>query len=399
MKRTEEAGAFDASGWITCELAEVPGVEFVSYGVVRPGKHDPGGVPMIRARDIADGVVATSELARINPDVHRQNRRTSLRVDDLLVVLVGRIGDTAVAGPDHSDWNVARSVAVIRFTLAGLAHGIDIWVRWWLGTPRARDLLRVGSAGAEHATLPLADLKQLPVPLPPHHLRERILHTIDLAQRKMTLNTKIAGRATELADAYFSRFAQGHVRDNSHWPRAAAADVAQVIGGAPQAGALDGGLALAWASPREVLNSRTVHLDRTAGITWAPRETACAPGTLLVAPRPGEVRTVVAAIPVVPGRGMLAIRTGSEADQMWMLHELRARSEELVATAQGEQARAMSRRAFSKFHLSWPPEEARERFARIAAPLHARALAALRENHALQELVVSEMTERPTVKR
>ncbi|WP_328788356.1 hypothetical protein [Streptomyces sp. NBC_00273] len=399
MKRTREAGAFDAPGWITCELADVPGVESVSYGVVRPGRHDPGGVPMIRAGDIADGAVDTSELARIAPDVHRQNRRTSLRADDLLVVLVGRIGDTAVAGPDNHDWNVARSVAVIRFTVAGLTHGIDMWIRWWLGTPRARDLLRVGSAGAEHATLPLADLKQLPLSVPPQHLRERILLTIDLAQRKTALNTKIAGRATELADAYFGRFAQGHARSGMHRPGVTVADVGQVIGGAPQAGRLDGDRALAWASPREVLNNRTVHLDRTAGITWAPCDMACPPGTLLIAPRPGEVRTVAAAMPIVPGRGMLAIRTGSEVDRMWLLHELRARSEELVATAQGEQARAMSRKAFSKFPLSWPPEEVRERFAGIAAPLHARALAALRENRALQELVVFEMTGDPTAKR
>ncbi|MFI8419466.1 hypothetical protein [Streptomyces sp. NPDC085479] len=399
MKRTRVDGGFDEPEWITCELAEVPGVESVSYGVVRPGRRAPEGVPMIRAGDIADGAVGTSDLARISPDVHRQNRRTSLRVDDLLVVLVGRIGDTAVAGPDNNDWNVARSVAVIRFTLAGLTHGIDIWIRWWLGTPRARDLLRVGSAGAEHATLPLSDLKQLPVSLPPRHLRERILQTMDLAQRKMALNAKIVDRATELADAYFGRFAQGHARGDVHRTGVTVADVGQVIGGAPQAGALDGGRAIAWASPRDVLNNRTVHLDRTAGVTWASHDVACAPGTLMVAPRPGEVRTVAAAMPVVPGRGMLAICTGNEADRMWLLHELRARSKELVATAQGEQARAMSRKAFSKFPLSWPPEEVRERFAGIAAPLHSRSLEALRETRALQELVVFEMTQHASVER
>ncbi|MFD7393526.1 hypothetical protein ACFV60_00610 [Streptomyces virginiae] len=354
---------------------------------------------MIRARDIADGAVGTMDLARITANVHRRNRRTSLRADDLLVVLIGRIGETAVAGPEHHDWNVARSVAVVRFTLAGLNHGIHIWIRWWLGTPSARDLLRVGSAGAEHATLPLADLKQLPVSVPPRHLRERILHTMDLAQRKAALNMKIADRATELADAHFGRFAKGHTRGDVHRSATTVADVGQVIVGSPQAGALDGGQALAWASPREVLNNRTVHLDRTAGITWARGDAACAPGTLLVAPRPGEVRTVAVTLPVVPGRGMLAVRTGSEADRMWLLHELRARSEELVVTAQGEQARAMSRKAFSKFPLSWPPEDVRERFARVAAPLHGRALAALRENRVLQELVVSEMTEQPTNKR
>ncbi|MER5782828.1 hypothetical protein ABT104_14065 [Streptomyces mobaraensis] len=395
MNRTEDTGKSE-SGWITAELSELPGVESVSYGVVRPGRHDPLGVPMVRAGDIIEGAVNDSDLARIAQSVDRQNRRTALRPEDLLVVLVGRIGDTAVAEPQHQGWNVARSVAIIRFTPDGLADGTSTWIRWWLGTSQARDRLRARSAGAEHATLPLADLKQLPVSLPPCHLRDRVVHTMKLAERKTALNTRIAARAIELADAYFSRFA--HNDGKALRTGVPVADVCQVTSGIARVGADMGGEAIAWAAPREVLNSRTAHLDRTAEITWAPHGTACDPGTLLVAPRPGEVRTVEAVIPVIPGRGMLAIRTENETDRVWLLHELRSNAGELTAATQGEQARAMSRKKFSKFPLFWPAEGLREQFTRIASPLHARALAALKENHALQELVVSEMTD-PSVAR
>ncbi|WP_239109955.1 hypothetical protein [Streptomyces anulatus] len=348
---------------------------------------------MVRARDVVEGAVDDSDLARISPTVDLKNRRTALRMDDLLVVLVGRIGDTAVAAPRQEGWNVARSVAVIRFTPAGLNHGINTWIRWWLGAPETRELLRAGSAGAEHATLPLGDLKQLPVSLPPRLLRTRILRTMDLAERKIALNSRIVECATELADAHFSRLTQegGHARR----PGVAVADVARVIGGAPRSAPVEGAAALAWASPREVLNSTAAHLERTTEITWAPVEAVCPPGTLLVAPRPGEVRTVAAAIPVVPGRGMLAIRTDDEADRMWLLHELRSRSGDLVTAVQGEQTRAMSRKKFAVFPLFWPAGEVRERFARIVTPLHDRSLAALRESRALQDLVVSEMTMSP----
>ncbi|MER5962793.1 hypothetical protein [Streptomyces sp. NPDC002057] len=397
MNWREEPGDFESARWITRELAGMPGVESVTYGVVSPGRHDPAGVPMVRARDVVEGAVDDSDLARISPTVDAQNRRTALRMDDLLVVLVGRIGDTAVVAPRHEGWNVARSVAVIRFTSAGLDHGINTWIRWWLGAPETRALLRAGSAGAEHATLPLGDLKQLPVSLPPRLLRTRILRTMDLAQRKLALNSRIVDCATELADAHFSRLTQE--RGRARRPGVVVADVARVIGGAPRSDPVEGAAALAWASPREVLNSATAHLERTTEITWAPMEAACVPGTLLVAPRPGEVRTVAAAIPVVPGRGMLAIRTHDEADRMWLLHELRSRSGDLVTAVQGEQARAMSRKKFAAFPLFWPAAEVRERFARIAAPLHDRILAALRESRALQELVVSEMTMRPDGER
>ncbi|MEU6477749.1 hypothetical protein ABZ858_12805 [Streptomyces sp. NPDC047017] len=397
MNPLYEPKRVEKPGWITTELAGMPGIESVSYGVVRPGRHDPGGVPMIRAGDIVDGAVNESDLARIASDVDSQNRRTSLRTDDLLVVLVGRIGDTAVTRPRHHGWNAARSVAVIRFTSAGLANRISTWIRWWLAAPETRDLLRVGSAGEEHATLSLTDLKQLRVSLPPYHLRTRLLQTMSLAEQKIALNTRIATRATELADAYFDRFAGD--TGLTQWSRVPIADVCQVIGGFPRREQTEGTAAIAWAAPKEVLNSKTPQLDQTAQITWAAREMACGSGTLLVAPRRGAVKTVAAAIPVVPGNGMLALRTESEADRMWLLHELRSRSGELIATTQGEQARAMSRKKFPKFSLSWPVEDVRERFAQVAVPLHARVLAAIKENHALRKLVVAEMTGRANGER
>ncbi|WP_234356854.1 hypothetical protein [Streptomyces sp. NBRC 110028] len=393
----EEMRNLTAPRWRTYELSNVPGVESVAYGVVQPGRHDPVGVPMVRAGDIGEGAVVGRDLARIATAVDRRHARTSLQPEDLLVVLVGRIGDTAVTGPAHQGWNVARSVAVIRFTPEGLASGIGAWIRWSLKTPQARQVLRRLSGGAEHSTLPLADLKRLPVSLPPRELRARLLRTMSLAEQRMALNDQIAGCATELADMYFARYAQNN--DHAYRPEVTIADVGQVVGGSPRSGAVDGAAPIAWAAPREVLNSRTAHLDRTAEMTWVPGDAVCGPGTLLVAPRPGEVRTVISTISVVPGRGTLAVRTETTADRLWLLHELRARSRELVATAQGEQARAMSRKKFSRRRLRWPDGDVRERFSRIAAPLHDRAHAALKENHALRELVVSEMAERPNEER
>ncbi|MET9765186.1 hypothetical protein ABZ016_40055 [Streptomyces sp. NPDC006372] len=396
MNRTEqERRKIGASIWRTYELGNVPGVEFVAYGVVRP-QHDPEGVPMVRARDIVDGAVDESNLARISLDVNCRHPRTSLQPGDLLVVLVGRVGDTAVATRQHQGWNVARSVAVIRFSPDGLANGISTWIRWWLRTPQAHGFLRACSANAEHATLPLSDLKQVPVSLPAPHLRARLLRTMSLVERRMELNTQIAARATELADAYFARYAQEN--RHAYQPGLTIADVSRVVGGSPiarsAAGIVDGAVAIAWVAPREVLNSTSVQLDRTAETSWAPRGAACNPGTLLVAPRPGEVKTVMSTISVIPGRGTLAIQANGEPDRMWLLHDLRSRSQELVATAQGEQARAMSRKAFSRLNVSWPSATVRKRFAEIAAPLHDRAHTALAENRALEELVASEMAGR-----
>ncbi len=78
---------------------------------------------------------------------------------------------------------------------------------------------------------------------------------------------------------------------------------------------------------------------------------------------------------------------------MWLLHELRSRSKELVSTAQGQQGREMSRKAFTRFTVSWPDSShVREAFARVAAPLHERADVALDENRVFEELITTELT-------
>jgi type I restriction enzyme S subunit len=349
-------------------------------------------VPLLQAGDIVDGVVDQHSPRMIDAAVHRRHRRTSLVAGDLVVVLVGRIGDTAVVGPAQHGWNAARSVGIVRFNEAGQHHGISTWLHWWMKTPKARALCAESSAGSAHSTLAIATLTQLPVPLPPLDFRTHLLRTMHLVERRMALNTRIIACAMELADAHFAGVA--HENEGVTGPDTAIADVGEVITGTRRSDVMEGGVPVAWAAPAEVLRHRLADLDRTDQVTWASPGAVCAPGALLVAPRPGGVETVVSRIPVIPGRGMLAIRTAREADRMWLLHELRSRSQALVSTAQGQQGREMSLKAFSRFTVSWPDStEVRERFARLAVPLHARAHAALEENRVLEALIITELTD------
>ncbi|MET9119850.1 hypothetical protein [Streptomyces sp. NPDC004528] len=388
----EEEARLASQAWGLHPLGELPGVESVTYGIVTPGPHRPEGVPLLQAGDIVGGVVDQRTPRMIEVAVHRRHQRTSLVAGDLVVVLVGRIGDAAVVGAEQHGWNTARSVGVVRFSEAGQLHSISTWLSWWLKTPEVRARCLESSAGSAHSTLTISTLAQLPVPLPPLDFRTRLLRTMHLVERRMALNTRIAACAMELADAHFARC----VEEDKDETRVAAAiaDVGEVVGGMRRADTTEGSVPVAWAAPAEVLRHRLAHLDRTDQITWAPPDAVCAPGTILVAPRPGGVETVVSRIALVPGRGMLALRIEREADRMWLLHELRSRSKELVSAAQGQQGREMSRKAFSRLTVSWPDaSQVKDPFARIAVPLHERADAALVENRVLEALVTTELTQ------
>jgi hypothetical protein len=378
-----------SQSWSLHTLGELPGVEMVTYGVVRAGTHVPGGVPLLQAGDIVDGAITQSAPLRIAKQIHDKNPRTCLTRGDLVIVLVGRIGDAAVVGEEQAGWNTARSVGVVRFTADGRAYGIDTWLRGWLRTPAALEWFNRNAAGSAHATLRVSHLRQLPVPLPPLDRRRHILHGIDLIEQRRNLNTQIAARAIELADAHFIRSTRRH----ANMPGCALTDVAEVISGTRWVPSAGPGAAVAWVAPAEVLQSSLPHLDRTARTMSVPERAVCDPGSVLVAPRPGEVKAVISRIPVVPGRGAVALRTEKDLDGLWLLHELRSRSRRLGEAMQGTQAREMSVKALSRLVVFWPGAEVRQSFARIALPLHDRAYVALKENRVLDEVIATEMSD------
>ena len=389
LARNDQA-KLKSQNWPLYTLGDLPGVATVTYGVVNDVEHVPGGVPLLRAKDIADGTIAQTAPARIADQVHTANRRTWLNCGDLVIVLVGRIGDAALVGEEQAGWNAARSVGVVKFTADGHAWGVDAWLRWWLKTPQAREWLNRSAPGSAHATLPVSALRQLPVLLPPLDRRRHLLYGFDLIEQRRHLNTQIAARAVELADAHFRRSILHH----ADAPPRLLAEVATLINGVSLPKSTSGqGASIAWAAPAEVLRSFPPYLDRTARTMPVPEHAVCDPGVVLVAPRPGEVRAVMSRIPVVPGRGAVALHTGKDLDSLWLLHELRSRSSDLGAMAQGAQAREISVRAFSGLKVSWPDTEVRRSFARIASPLHDRAYAALKENRVLDELITTGMSE------
>ncbi|MFD9401679.1 hypothetical protein ACFWA4_23040 [Streptomyces sp. NPDC060011] len=376
--------------WPVVELGDFPGVEHIAYGIARPRK-SPYGVPMIGAKEIIGGVIRAQAPTYVDPEVARRHPRSMLRAGDLLVVAVGRVGETALATEEHQGWNVARSVLVIRWTPESRTQQWDLWLRWWLRTQQSRDYLTVSSSNSEHVTLPLQALSRLPVPVPPPSERERLLRAISHAEQQHALSTRIEDCATELADTYFVKTLDDYGRGPTN--ERAVGDVGLIVTGTVPSPPNGEQVTYPFVSPAEVLNSRSVFLDATAAGTVAQPDAVCPPGTLLIAPRLGEVRTVLTAVPVVAGPRTLAIRTESDADRMWLLHLLRHRSRELVAMAQGAQARAMRRKDFSRYKISWPDVAVRQEFATRAVALHDLARAAGKESCVMEDLVLHEMSQ------
>jgi type I restriction enzyme S subunit len=166
---------------------------------VQPGPHTDGGVPIVRVADIRDGRIRVAKPLRVSPAVESAYSRTRLRGGELLLTLVGTVGEVAVVPDTLQGWNVARAVAVIP-----VRDGVGApWVKLALNAPQVRAMIDGRLNTTVQATLNLKDVAQLPILLPEADERERIYHVLGTLDDKIELHRRMNETLEAIARAIF----------------------------------------------------------------------------------------------------------------------------------------------------------------------------------------------------
>ena len=202
--------AFD-DGWPRKPLDELnaPGRP-ICYGILKPKTPDPGVVPYVEVRSIADGRIKTGELHRTTQALHDEFRRSELRGGDVVLAIRGSYDRAAVVPDDLAGANVSRDVARI----SPLTNLRADFLAAFLVSPEARRYFRRHARGVAVQGINIGDLRQLPTPAPSdqqqveamalvdaaRHGAERIKAEIDIARRRAD-----ALRRSVLAAAFSGR--------------------------------------------------------------------------------------------------------------------------------------------------------------------------------------------------
>ena len=171
----------------------------ISYGIVQPGQHVLDGVPIIRVTDIRNGRIDPGDPLRVAPDIAAKYRRTHLRGGELLLTLVGTVGETAVVPPELEGWNTARAVAVVPV----LPEPGPRWVQYALATGPAREYIDTRLNTTVQATLNLRDVSAFPVPMPSRRVRDAVLDILGTLDDKIELNRRMNETLEAMARALF----------------------------------------------------------------------------------------------------------------------------------------------------------------------------------------------------
>jgi type I restriction enzyme S subunit len=171
----------------------------ITYGVVKPGEHDPSGVLFIRGGDIADCRVMVSQLRTITHSVSEQYRRTLLRGGELVVSLVGNPGQVALVPESLAGANIARQVGLVR--LGGSVE--PRFVMYFLASRHGQIALGAHSIGSVQQVINLRDLKTVEVPVPPLDEQRAIAETLGSLDDKIELNRRMNRTLEQMAAAIF----------------------------------------------------------------------------------------------------------------------------------------------------------------------------------------------------
>src|SRR6266508_777643 len=189
-----------ASEWETVPLGSlIEPSRGISYGIVQPGAPVVDGVPIVRVSDVRDGRIAVSAPLRVAPSIEAAYVRTRLAGGELLLTLVGTVGESAVVPASLAGWNTARAVAVIPVRKELGAY----WVKLALGAPGVREIIDSRLNTTVQATLNLGDVARLPIVLPPTPEREAIAHILGTLDDKIELNRRMNETLEAMARAIF----------------------------------------------------------------------------------------------------------------------------------------------------------------------------------------------------
>jgi len=381
----------------------------ISYGIVQPGSPVPDGVPIVRVSDVRNGRIAVGDPLRVAESIEAAYARTRLRGGELLLTLVGTVGETAVVPPALAGWNTARAVAVIPVRGEIGAY----WVQIALRSPVVQELIGSRLNTTVQATLNLRDVAELPIVLPPPRERDAIARVLRPLDDKIELNrrmnetldaiaralfkswfidfepvrAKAEGRDTGLpkpiADLFPNRLVDSELGEIPEgWDVATVAALANVVGGSTPSTAnpafwQDG--QHYWATPKDLSTLSTpVLLNTERKITDAGVAQISSgllpPGTVLLSSRAPIGYLAIAQIPVAINQGFIALIPSRGVSNLFLLLWAEWAHDEIVSRANGSTFLEISKANFRPIPIARPPTPIFAAFDKFVGPLFARVV-------------------------
>lgn len=191
------------SKWKEYRFSELLMDESISYGIVQPGTHtETDSVPIIRVNNIKNGYIETNDALKVASAIEEKYRRTRLEGGELLITVVGSVGECAIVPDSLNGWNVARAVSVARIKEGVNKH----FIKYCFKTEDIKYQLYGNTNDTVQPTLNLSSLKELKILLPSLPEQTAIAEVLRSLDDKIDLLQRQNKTLEQLAETLFRQW-------------------------------------------------------------------------------------------------------------------------------------------------------------------------------------------------
>jgi type I restriction enzyme S subunit len=349
----------------------------------------PNGVPLVRGVNLGTGPFHDDDFVFISSEKADTLPGANLKPGDLVITHRGTIGQVSMIprNPRHGRYVLSTSQVKARLDSA---KAIPEFYYYWLRSPVGQKeiLQHVSTVGVPGLVQPVATVKSFKVPVPSLDEQQGVVAVLGALDDKIAVNERIATTAIELADAIYLQAVSGVEPGDETF-----GSVAAVGGGGTPSTKVESywGGDIAWTTPSDVTALPSPYLFSTGRkVTSEGLETCASPlypaNSIFMTSRATIGAFALPQIPAAVNQGFIVVTPPSEPMRWWLFHEMRSRVPEMISLCNGSTFLELSRKNFKALKVRLPGADEIEKFARVAAPLHGRAMHAAEENHWLVEI-------------
>ena len=147
----------------------------ICYGILMPRTREGGTVPYVEVKDLRANRLDVSTLHRTSAALHEEFSRSELYSGDVVLAIRGSYDRALVVPPEVAGANVSRDVARI----APVPEIDASFIAAYLMSPPGLQYLHQRARGVAVKGVNIADLRSMPIPLPPQGEQARIVREID----------------------------------------------------------------------------------------------------------------------------------------------------------------------------------------------------------------------------
>lgn len=129
----------------------------ICYGILKPGDHYEGGIPVIKVKNIVGGIILEDDLLKTTPEIHAQYKRAEVKEGDILLTIRGTTGRVAIVPNSLNGANITQDTARIRVS----SNDESLYIFYALQSFNVQQQITLNTVGQAVKGINIAEVKKL----------------------------------------------------------------------------------------------------------------------------------------------------------------------------------------------------------------------------------------------